>query len=153
MYRPYLALVGLGVGIGFFLAGLLLLVFAPSGPSREQIINEARKYGMVFREEVLPFSWTSGPAQAEKPPENTPQDAGPKPEEKPEETKPQEILVTIPAGATLEEIASLLEKQGVVPAAAFEAEARKAGATGKIKAGSHYLPKGDVGAVLKRLTE
>lgn len=136
------------MGIGFFLAGLMLLVWPPAGPSREEIINAARKYGMVFREEVVPFALAPGPAQPEKPQDH--KDSSDK--DSPDST-PEEILVTIPAGATLEEIAALLEKQGVVAGALFEAEARKSGTTGRIKAGSHYLPKGDVAAVLKRLTE
>lgn len=126
-----------------------MLLWPPAGPSREEIINAARQYGMVFREEVVPFALSPGPDHQEKP-----KDHKENPDNKDNlERKPEEILVTIPAGATLQEIAVLLEKQGVVAQSLFEAEARKSGVTGRIKAGSHYLPKGDVAAVLKRLTE
>ncbi|KUK12380.1 MAG: hypothetical protein XD51_0687 [Moorella sp. 60_41] len=135
------------MGMGFLLAGLLLLVFPPPGPSREEIIDRARAYGMVFREEVVPFPLGGEGAGTEK--EGGPQ-APPGPEPAVERS---EVLVTIPQGATLEEIAALLEEKGVVDGALFEAEARRSGATGRLRAGSHYLPRGDVAGILERLTK
>lgn len=157
------ALLGLGIGLGWFLAGLLLIL-VPSEPSKEEIISRARGYGMVFREEVVPFDFKSSIPSSKPSPDNLGQ-----PENKSNFSQPlpdkqvtsygvsskehEEVLVTIPPGATLEDIATLLEKQGVVSKALLEAEARKAGVTGKLKAGSYYLPRGDVAGVLKRLTE
>ncbi|MGI9951194.1 hypothetical protein V3F56_02440 [Moorellaceae bacterium AZ2] len=132
------------MGVGFVLAGLLLLLFPSPGPSREEIINQARKYGMVFREEVVPFALNSGA------PGTTP-DAPPAEQPEPEK-ETGEVLVTIPPGSTLEEIAALLEQKGIVDKALFEAEVRRAGVTGRLRAGSHYLPKGDVAGVIERLT-
>ncbi|MBE3580464.1 MAG: hypothetical protein IMW96_02310 [Thermoanaerobacteraceae bacterium] len=132
------------MGVGFLLAGLLLLMFPPPGPSREEIIDRARGYGMVFREEVVPFpldTERAGPALE------------PQPASRPEPSVDTgEVLVTIPPGSTLEEIAALLEEKGIVDKALFEAEVRRAGVTGRLRAGSHYLPKGDVAGVLERLT-
>lgn len=97
---------------------------------------------MVFREEVLPLP----------------------PEPKGETVDDQasggvqtgeagaEVLVSIPPGASLEEIAQLLEKEGVVAAAAFAAEARRQGVAQKLKAGSYYLPRDDVKEIIRRLT-
>ncbi|WP_297200650.1 hypothetical protein [Thermanaeromonas sp.] len=150
------ALLGLGIGLGFLLAGLLL-ISVPNEPSREEIVSRAREYGMVFREEVVPFDLKS-PSASDVAPDTASADKPGQPGDRGNSTQhlPQdheEVLVTIPPGATLEEIASLLEKQGVVSGALLEAEARRAGVIGKLKAGSYYLPRGDVTEILKRLTE
>jgi cell division protein YceG involved in septum cleavage len=60
--------------------------------------------------------------------------------------------VTIPAGSGLEEIAALLEQKGVVAAAAFAAEVHRRDLGEKLKAGSYYLPAGDVQEIIRRLT-
>lgn len=157
------ALLGLGIGLGFLLAGFLLILL-PFEPSREEIISRARGYGMVFREEVVPFDFKS-PTSSSTPSPDNPGQPGNQPnfnQPLPEKQVTSyggsfedhgEVLVTIPPGATLEDIAALLEKEGVVSGALLEAEARKAGLTGKLKAGSYYLPRGDVAGILKRLTE
>jgi len=97
---------------------------------------------MVFREEVLPLvpepeadATTSRPANRDKV-----SDAG------------DEVIVTIPPGAFLEEISLLLESKGVVDAEAFEAEVHRQGVEHKLKAGSYYLPQDDIKEVIKRLT-
>ncbi|MDN5344681.1 MAG: hypothetical protein PWQ18_792 [Clostridia bacterium] len=128
--------------MGFFLAGLALLLFQ-HGPTREEIIARAREYGMVFREEVVPMPLdTRGPEASTRPanPPPVPADAR------------GEVLVTIPAGAGLEDIAALLESKGVAGAAAFEAEVHRQGVEQQLKAGSYYLPPGDIKAIIKRLT-
>ncbi|CEP68921.1 Uncharacterised protein family UPF0755,YceG-like [Moorella glycerini] len=134
--------------MGFFLAGLLLLIFQHD-PTREEIIARARTYGMVFREEVVPFA----PASRDNAPpaqEMKQQPAGPQ-QAAPADTH-GEILVTIPAGAGLEDIAALLEKKGVAAAASFEAEVHRQGVEQKLKAGSYYLPAGDIKEIIRRLT-
>ncbi|SMB94101.1 aminodeoxychorismate lyase [Thermanaeromonas toyohensis ToBE] len=157
------ALLGLGIGLGWFLVGLFLTL-VPSEPSKEEIISRARGYGMVFREEVVPFDFKSSTSSSKDAPDNPGQLRNPSNSSQPllekqvtsygvSSKEHEEVLVTIPPGATLEDIAALLEKQGVVSRALLEAEARKAGVTGKLKAGSYYLPRGDVAGILKRLTE
>ncbi|WP_406678127.1 hypothetical protein [Moorella sp. ACPs] len=126
-----------------------MLLFFQHGPTREEIIARAREYGMVFREEVVPFAPASG--------DNAPPDQGIKQQPTgPQQAAPGdtqgEILVTIPAGAGLEEIAALLEKKGVAAAAAFEAEVHRQGVEQKLKAGSYYLPVGDIKEIIRRLT-
>lgn len=97
---------------------------------------------MVFREEVLPLADDlvagvdfSGALNGER-----------------GTSEGHEIMVTIPPGAFLEEISILLESKGVVPAAAFEAEAHRRGVEHKIKAGSYYLPRDDINEIINRLT-
>ncbi|MGI9859980.1 hypothetical protein SDD30_01175 [Moorella naiadis] len=178
----------MGLGVGFFLAGLVFLAWHP-GPTREEIIARAREYGMVFREEVVPLvqppGKEGGQSQAGTPgtaPAGPPQQPGANPGQgntPPDQgataataaatpahtgsaagssaakaaTGPAgEILVTIPAGVGLEDIAAALEAKGVISAATFEAEVHREGLGGKIKAGSYYLPPGDVQEIIKRLT-
>ncbi|BCV20833.1 hypothetical protein hamaS1_09020 [Moorella sp. Hama-1] len=164
--------------MGFFLAGLVFLAWHP-GPTREEIIARAREYGMVFREEVVPLAPAPGkegtPAPAgppQQPGSNPGQEsaalgqgtptavnasppagaAGGNSTAKAAAGPAGEILVTIPAGAGLEDIAAALEAKGVISAATFEAEVHREGLGGKIKAGSYYLPPGDVQEIIKRLT-
>ncbi|MBE3572665.1 MAG: hypothetical protein IMW95_06905 [Moorella humiferrea] len=117
---------------------MLLLPFQ-RGPTREEIIARARDYGMVFREEVVPFAPSAYQSQSAPAPEKGEDPRG-------------EVLVTIPAGVGLEEIAAILEEKGVAAAAAFEAEVRRQGVTQKLKAGSYYLPAGDIKEIIRRLT-
>lgn len=134
---------GLGLGAGFFLAGLILLIL-PREPAREDVIARARDYGMVFREEVIPLE----PEQREK---EIKQRTGAT-VSLPGADGKEEILVTIPAGAGLEDIAALLENKGVAGAAAFAAEVHRLGLEQKLKAGSYYLPAGDIKEIIRRLT-
>ena len=187
----------MGLGLGFFLAGLVFLSWHP-GPTREEIVARAREYGMVFREEVVPLAPAPGKEGAQSQagtPGTSPVQGGANsnqagPPEQPGANPGQgttnqsqgqapaataatqgdagsaggnsaakaatgpagEILVTIPAGAGLEDIAAVLEAKGVINAAAFEAEVHREGLGGKIKAGSYYLPPGDIQEIIKRLT-
>ncbi|WP_258359703.1 hypothetical protein [Moorella sulfitireducens (nom. illeg.)] len=118
-------------------------------PAREEVIARARGYGMVFREEVVPIAPAPGD-EALKDQGLKEQPAGVQPAAPAD--KREEILVTVPAGAGLEEIAALLEKEGVAAAAVFEAEVRRLGVQQKLKAGSYYLPAGDIKEIIRRLT-
>lgn len=131
----------MGLGLGLFLSGLILITWQKQ-PSREEIISRARGYGMVFREEVLPLVPESEAGATSERAANRVKlpDAG------------DEVIVTIPAGAFLEEISLLLESKGVVDAEAFEAEVHRQGVEHKLKAGSYYLPRDDIIEVIKRLT-
>ncbi|AKX93545.1 hypothetical protein MTHERMOG20_20270 [Moorella thermoacetica] len=162
--------------MGFFLAGIFLLAWHP-GPTKEEIIARARDYGMVFRDEVVPLAPAPGKEDAKPPaaaPGATPAGAGANSSQQgatPAQTGagpggpgrempgpataagPEgEILVTIPAGADLKDIAASLEARGVISAAVFEAEIHRQGLVEKIKAGSYYLPPGNVQEIIKRLT-
>lgn len=154
------------------MAGIFFLPWRPA-PTREEIIARARDYGMVFRDEVVPLAPAPGKEEAKPPavaPEGAPSLAGAAPggaantgavpggpaRETPGPAAaagPEgEILVTIPAGAGLKDIAASLEARGVISAALFEAEIHRQGLVGKIKAGSYYLPPGNVQEIIKRLT-
>lgn len=124
-----------------FISGFMLICIN-NGPSKEEIISRARDYGMVFREEVLTITQeeTSGKER------QTDTRQGEKPV-----GGDNEVIVTIPPGAGLEEISIILEKMGVVNAAAFEAEVRRQGVEQKLKAGSYYFPRGDVKEIVRRL--
>lgn len=98
---------------------------------------------MVFREEVVNFA--PPPGKNSSPPGGEVKEPAPVSEE--------EVLVTIPPGAGLEEIAALLEEKKVIKREVFEAAARRAGLDLKLKAGSYYLPPGKVEEILRRLTE
>lgn len=119
---------------------MLLLWQQP--PSREEIVARAREYGMVYREEVLPLL----PGTEDNPLGGQALDGHQVVELE------TEILVSIPPGASLEEIAILLEREGIIAAAVFEAEARRQGVQQKLKAGSYYLPRDDLKEIIRRLT-
>ncbi|MDK2820392.1 MAG: hypothetical protein PWP31_357 [Clostridia bacterium] len=115
----------------------MLLLFSPSEPTKEEIIDKARGYGMVFREEVVPLAPVT---EKEKGNDSLAQTSN-------------KILVTIPDGASLEKISAILEGKGVIKAAVFEAEVHSQGVEQNLKAGSYYLPKGNVKEIIKLLTK
>ncbi|GAW92942.1 endolytic transglycosylase MltG [Calderihabitans maritimus] len=133
-----LAPVIFGLGIGLCLSALFFLGVEAAPPDRQQVIQLAREYGMVFPEEVVVFE--------EKGRE----------EEKGEEIPPlpQEIEVTIPKGSTLKEISLLLASKGVVDKAEkFEELVKLLHLSHKIRAGDYRLPAdGDLYDIILELT-
>ena len=122
------AQVWLGMGLGFILAGILVLVFPPPAPTKQEIEQRARALGMVYRDEVLVLA-----GESEKSGETPPaQAAGPE--------RPREVEVYIPPGFTSFEVAELLARQGIVAdARSFEQLIHQMGASRKLVAGYHRI--------------
>lgn len=130
--------------MGLILSGLVIMTWQ-KGPSREEVINRARDYGMVFREEVLPLEPGTGASKNNHRSEIQ--------EEIQEGKNPRggEVQVTVPPGSSSDAIARLLEDKGVIEASVFEAEIRRRGMERRLKAGSFLLPLGDVEGIIERL--
>lgn len=95
----------LGFGFGLAVAAVLMLAGASKDatPSKAEVEALARSYGMVYKEEVLPFYDDARP-EAETSP-STPEFAEP---------EVQVIQVYIPKGSAAEKIARILVEEGVI---------------------------------------
>jgi len=125
---PAASRIGMGMGLGLIAAGILVLSFPPSPPTRQEIESQARALGMVYREEVV--AWAPEPAATR-----------PEPAKEEAAGGPREVEVYIPPGFTSSQVAELLARQGVVPeAAAFERLLQEKGLTRRLAAGYHRIP-------------
>lgn len=135
-----------GLGLGFFLTGLVWVLLPGPHLAEEEIIAEARKLGMVFREEVvfLPDGDSSTNSRNEVG-EQQKVSAQEKTEEKTAgktNVSNEETTVVIPAGSTLLETAQILSDAGIVDYEEFLAEAKAQDIARRIIAGEYRIPAG-----------
>ncbi len=162
-----------GLGLGLVLASLVFSMEPSANFEEEDIIQEARELGMVFREEVVYFAEDLEDNQEQKDPiieEKTPAEEGSSEENPPGDSLVEEKEVeggsgerevdgdgekgeknvSIPSGFCLEKTASLLQEEGVLAdKEIFMKLARDMEAASRIRAGSYELPlEGDSYEVL-----
>lgn len=145
-----------GLGFGLVLAGGLMLAGTAKDtpPSKAEVEALARSYGMVYREEVLPWENTTekapaSAAEAEKHKEQEEQGEQPKQEEQ----QVQVIRVYIPGGITSEQIGLILAQKGVITdAEAFTQRVRARGVSTRLRAGYYDLaPNMTIDEIIDRL--
>lgn len=125
----------LGVGCGILLALVVLAAELPrertEPPSREQLVAAARQLGMVFPEEV-----------------ETAQPSAPAPP-----VADQAKTVIIPAGATANEIAALLQNAGLIENDdSFLARIRERQAVSRLKPGQYrFTEKPNLDQIIDQL--
>lgn len=153
-----------GMGLGLVLASLVFFMEPSANFGEEDIIQEARELGMVFREEVVYFAEDLEdnpreedtiidekiPAEEDSSEENPPGDSLAGEKEVDGDGEKGEKYVSIPSGFCLEKTASLLQEEGVLAdKEIFMKLARDMEAASRIRAGSYELPlEGDSYEVL-----
>ena len=92
----------LGFGFGLAVAAVLMLAGASKDatPSKAEVEALARSYGMVYKEEVLPFLDTGSEPETSQPLS--------------EEEEVPVVQVYIPKGSAAEKIARILVEEGVI---------------------------------------
>jgi len=158
-----------GLGLGLVLASLVFSMEPSANFGEEDIIQEARELGMVFREEVVYFAEDLEdnqeqkdtiidekiPAEEASSEEDSPGDSMAEEREVDGDGEKGEKNVSIPSGFCLEKTASLLQEEGVLAdKEIFMKLARDMEAASRIRAGSYELPlEGDSYEVLTIITK
>ena len=153
-----------GLGLGLVLASLVFSMEPSANFGEEDIIQEARELGMVFREEVVYFAEDLEDNQEQKDTiidekilaeegsseEDSSGDSMAEEREVDSDGEEGEKSVSIPSGYCLEKTASLLQEEGVLAdKGIFIKLARDMEAASRIRAGSYELPlEGDSYEVL-----
>lgn len=132
-----------GFGFGLVVGAIFMLAGASKDatPSKAEIETLARSYGMVYKEEVLPFYDDAGLEAESSPSLNEKDEMG------------QEIQVYIPKGSAAEKIARILEEEGVIPdRQAFLQRVKERRVSVKLEAGYFELaPNLTIDEVIDRL--
>ncbi len=133
-----------GLGLGMMLVSLLVMFWPSPGTSEWETIQEARKLGMVFREEVAVFdpspdaegSEEEGPTADHHSPEIT----TPEGQAQRAGSPGGDREVVIPPGSSLDSIADILWEQGIIREKEIFIElVQEMGAARSLKAGAYQL--------------
>lgn len=130
--QPWLAPFVGGLGLGFFIAGLVWVLYPAPALSPRQIEEQARQLGMGYREEFVPWAPPEGVAAPGTPAEPAPAASPPAPEMQ---------TIYIAAGSTLDEVADQLVRQGIITDREdFIRTAHELQASRRLVAGNYTLP-------------
>ena len=134
-----------GLGVGLLLASLLLTLFQGKNRilSQEEVEREARKLGMVYREEILTFS---EPETLNKQPAEEKSNSDKEGPDKIIGSKPaqseEQIKITIPRGSSSEKIGIILKDAGIITSEKeFSDFLYSRNLASKLKAGEFYFNK------------
>lgn len=143
-----------GAGTGVLIATLILLISGivhPNTPSRETIIKEAKKLGMVMPEETKKDSlWSSSTEVSTEQDESddaqsddTQSDDSQLTDTQPTDTQQEMVTITIKAGDYPRQVGEMLYDAGLVDdAEAFRVYLGERGYADYIAVGTHQIPKG-----------